>query len=268
MKDRIDPWIRGLLIANAVVIVLLLGLVAYGAIGSTPGHPAQGTPEASASGSPDLMTMGLAHIPTNSACVLCHDSGGSAALKVIPALGHPLEGWRQCLTCHTNQDLGLKAPGHDGIQETECLNCHKEAVPGPAITQPHSQLQDQHCLDCHGNFVHLPTSMASKSEDSCTYCHKPTPLPPPQYPHIAGENLDCRACHQSPQVGGLPVDHALRDDSTCLLCHTIKTTATSGSPAAPAPASPTSPTGSSPTPFRTLVPSPTAGASSAAAGSP
>ena len=46
-----------------------------------------------------------------------------------------------------------EAPGHSGIAEMECLNCHKIAPPGPAITQPHSQLQDQLCLDCHGSYA-------------------------------------------------------------------------------------------------------------------
>ena len=225
MRRTLDIAITILILVNIVVIAGLLTVVVFDKLEVTkPGHPAQAS--ASPSASADTMQMGLAHIPTNNACVLFHESGGSAGLKTVPALGHALEGWRACLTCHTNEDLGRKAPGHEGIAQTECLNCHKEPVAGPTITQPHSKLQDQHCLDCHGNYAHLPSSMASKSEYQCTVCHKPTTLPPPQYPHTQGAKLECRSCHQSEEVGALPIDHALRGDSTCLLCHDIKVGAT------------------------------------------
>jgi hypothetical protein len=239
-RRRVDRSIRLLVVADLVLVVGLVGLFAVALFRYLPtaGHPAQGSPAASASASAGLMTMGLAHIPTNSPCVLCHESGGTAALKVIPAIAHPLEGWRQCTACHTNEDLGLRAPGHTGIAETECLKCHKEAVEGPPITQPHAALQDQHCLDCHGSVAHLPSTMASMNESSCTWCHKPTTLPPPEYPHAPDLGKDCRECHQSPQTGNLPVDHALYPDTSCLLCHLIKTT--SSSPPASGSSSPAS----------------------------
>ncbi|MDH5242725.1 MAG: hypothetical protein OEX05_02190 [Chloroflexota bacterium] len=219
-RTRLERWIAVLVVLNAGIVAILLGTVILDQINSPPpGHPAQ--QGSSPSPTAELMEMGLAHIPTSNACVLCHESGGSAGLKVIPAIGHPLDGWRQCLVCHTNEKLGRSAPGHSGIPETECLNCHKIAPPGPAITQPHSALQDQLCLDCHGSFSHLPSSMASRDEDSCTLCHVPTALPPPEYAHAVNERLGCRDCHQSADVGSLPIDHALRSDSTCLLCHLI-----------------------------------------------
>ena len=156
-------------------------------------------------------------------------------LKVVPAMLHPLEGWRRCLVCHTDETLGRQAPGHVGIAEEECLNCHKVSQGGPAITQPHAALHDQHCLDCHGGVAHLPSSMASSKETDCVLCHKPAALPPPQYPHAADARLSCRSCHRSAEVGNLPIDHALRQDSTCLLCHDIKEvpTAPVGTPGAP-----------------------------------
>jgi len=209
--------IRALLVANVAVIALLL-IVVLTSLPEAPGHPAQASPSASF----DLMSMGLAHIPTSASCLLCHETGGAGGLKPIPAIGHPLEGWRRCATCHTNDLLGRTAPGHQGIPEEECLNCHKLPPEGPTITQPHSRLQDQKCLDCHGTFAHLPSSMVSKSQDECWLCHKPTELPPPEYPHVLDAALGCRECHISPQVGGLPIDHALRKDSTCLLCHDVK----------------------------------------------
>jgi hypothetical protein len=187
---------------------------------SNAGHPVQAG-MASPTSSPDLMEMGLAHIPTSSACVLCHDEDGYIGLKDVPAILHPIEGWRRCTVCHTNPELGREAPGHEGIAEEECLNCHRSGQDGPPITQPHAVLQDQACLNCHGGVAHLPQSMATTEQSDCVLCHKPTTLPPPEYPHPADNPLSCRACHQSAQVGGLPIDHALRVEGTCLLCHDL-----------------------------------------------
>jgi len=216
----VDRWIKVLIGLNAI----LIGSVAFGLLTnlmtSAAGHPDQ-APLSSASPSPPLIEMGLAHIPTNNDCVLCHDANGYVGLRVVPAILHPIEGWRRCVTCHTNPDLGRTAPGHEGIAEEECLNCHKTGEAGPAITQPHAALHDQACLDCHGSVAHLPSSMATTDQSDCVLCHKPAQLPPPTYPHAADAQLSCRTCHQSAQVGGLPIDHALRADRTCLLCHDI-----------------------------------------------
>jgi hypothetical protein len=219
VRGPVELLIRALLVANVGLIAVVL-IVVLTAGREAPGGLAQASP----SGSIDLMSMGLAHIPTSASCLLCHESGGSGGLKPIPAIGHPLEGWRRCVTCHTNETLGRTAPGHQDIPEEECLNCHKLPPEGPAITQPHSRLQDQNCLDCHGTYAHLPTSMVGRNQDECWLCHKPTALPPPEYPHELQSATGCRECHGSPEVGGLPIDHARRENSTCLLCHDIKST--------------------------------------------
>jgi hypothetical protein len=172
--------------------------------------------------------MGLAHIPTSSECVLCHDAGGSTGVKPVPAIGHPLAGWTACQACHTNEDLG-KAPGHIGIDQAECTNCHKEAKLGPPITQAHADLHEA-CLDCHGDFAHLPTSMVGRNQDDCWLCHKPNPERPPQKPHPDRPDLTCRTCHQASDVGALPIDHALRDDASCVLCHQMTAAQLSPSP--------------------------------------
>ena len=219
------PLGAGGLIGNAVdlvLVVVILALAATSAVlvygfASSGGQPAQLIPVASPSFG--LMPMGNAHIPTTNACVLCHAAGGD--VKTPPAILHPIEGWRRCLTCHTNENLGRTAPGHEGIAETECLNCHKTGQAGPAITQPHVALHDQHCLECHGSVAHLPSTMASSRESDCVLCHKAATLPPPSYPHAADVFLGCRSCHQSAEVGALPIDHARRSDATCLLCHEI-----------------------------------------------
>jgi hypothetical protein len=65
--------------------------------------------------------------------------------------------------------------------------------------------------------------MVGKNPSDCTICHKPTELPPPQYPHPPESIKSCRACHQSAEIGALPMTHALYTDGMCLLCHNIKT---------------------------------------------
>ncbi len=222
-----DRTLRLLIVLNLIVVGLLAAtmvadwLQIIPARGTGPG--ANGTaplPGVSANPSPELMQMGLAHIPTSNDCLLCHISGGSSAVKTIPAIGHQLAGWTACLTCHTNEKLGRDAPGHTGIAETECSNCHKVAQQGPAITQAHASL-NKPCLDCHGSVAHLPTSMVGRNQDECWLCHKPNPSPPPIKPHPDPQSLTCRSCHQSADAGALPIDHALRRDDTCVLCHDI-----------------------------------------------
>jgi hypothetical protein len=209
---------RALVLVAIVLLAGLTGVLAVGLVLTSGSQPAQLI--ASPAPTLDLMPMGNAHIPTTNACLLCHGTAGE--VKAVPAILHPVEGWRRCLTCHTDQNLGRMAPGHEGITEEECLNCHKVAAAGPAITRPHAEIQGKACLDCHGSVAHLPSSMASMDGADCVLCHKPTDLPPPAYPHSVDSRLVCSSCHRSPEVGGLPIDHARRTDATCLLCHQIK----------------------------------------------
>ena len=216
-RRRVEGAIRLLVAANVAALGIVAAIVLFG-MSSGPGtKPPQIAPRPSASA--ELIAMGAAHIPTTNACVLCHGSGGQ--VKTVPAILHPIEGWRRCLTCHEDENLGRAAPGHEGIAEEECLNCHKTAQTGPAITQPHATLANKACLTCHGSVAHLPATMASSKEGDCVLCHKPTSLPPPAYPHPADARLSCRTCHRSAEAGALPIDHALRADTTCLLCHEI-----------------------------------------------
>lgn len=207
-----------LVVVNTIVIGFIAAVLLFGLPTAPGAQPvdARATPRPT----PGLMSMGNAHIPTTNACVLCHGAGGE--VKTMPAILHPVEGWRRCVQCHTDGKLGRTAPGHENIAEEECLNCHKTAEAGPAITQPHARLHDQRCLDCHGGVAHLPSTMASSSEAGCVLCHKPAALAPPEYPHAPDARLSCRSCHRSAEVGALPIDHALRADDTCLLCHDIQ----------------------------------------------
>lgn len=243
MNRNVDRGLRILIVANFLVVAVLAGLMVADWLQIIPSRGEDGSAAPSASASAELMQMGLAHIPTSNSCLLCHDQGGQ--VKAIPPLGHPLAGWTECLVCHTNEDLGRKAPGHDGIAQSECLNCHKEAPQGPTITQAHANL-NKPCLDCHGSVAHLPSSMVGRNQDQCFLCHKPLASPPPQQPHPTNPNLTCRSCHQASDVGALPITHALYADDTCVLCHDMNLGAspvpsTSPEPATKPSASPASP---------------------------
>lgn len=221
MRRRFDRLIRLLIALNVVAVASLLVAVALAALLSSSriGTPAQlAAPDPSST--PDLVRMGIAHIPTTASCLLCHESGGSSGVKPVPVLGHQVEGWERCLICHTNDSLARTAPGHDGIPENECLSCHSSAPDGPAITQAHAALP-QACLSCHGTFAHLPATMEGRDPGQCWLCHQPAPEPPPQRPHPEVQGTGCRACHQASDVGALPMDHAFRGNDTCVLCHVI-----------------------------------------------
>jgi hypothetical protein len=215
MKTRVDLGLRLLIVANFIVVAVLAAAMVGDWMRVEPTIV-----KAEASPTMAVFEMGLAHIPTSAECVLCHEAGGSAGMKPVPAIGHPLEGWTACLACHTNEDLGRSAPGHEGIDQGECLNCHKEAQEGPAITQAHADLHEA-CLDCHGDFAHLPTSMVGRNQDECWLCHKPNPEPAPEKPHPDRPDVTCRTCHRASDVGALPIDHSLRSDESCTLCHKL-----------------------------------------------
>ncbi len=95
MKRRLDRSIRLLIALNVFAIGALLAIVAFSSLGTNLGTPAQlqtRTPS-----SFDLVEMGIAHIPTTASCLLCHETGGDSRVKVVPAIGHELEGWTRCL---------------------------------------------------------------------------------------------------------------------------------------------------------------------------
>ena len=248
-----DKTLRLLILLNLVTVAMLASLMVANWLQIIPtrsSDAASGVPAAAgASPSAGLFQMGMAHIPTSAQCVLCHEGGGSSAVKTIPAMGHPLAGFTACLTCHTNDKLGRAAPGHAGIPESECTNCHKEPTQGPKITQAHAAL-NKPCLDCHGSVAHLPTSMVGRNQTDCELCHKPNPSPPPIKPHPDPQGLKCRDCHQSSSVGALPISHALYGDDTCVLCHDIGGASKVPSAASPTPAT-TAPPSALPTPATT-----------------
>lgn len=217
-------------------------------------QPATASPTAAASpastATPDLL-MGGAEIPAGAACAGCHlTDRGVIGLRTIPAMAHPLDGWRQCTGCHATNSLVKTAPGHSGIHATQCLTCHTPAsLPAP-LSRPHRDLQNTACLSCHGSTAPLPADMAHRSESVCWLCHRLPDVPPPIPAHqTARGETDCLTCHVGGKVGALPSDHTARTTAECLLCHDVPL-------GSPAPATTSSATTSSATASSVTAPPP------------
>ena len=214
----------GMTAAVAVTAVFLVARVLPevqrgGYLASTP-SPSSGA--ASPTGSPGLVMNG-AEIPEGAACSSCHlTDKGVIGLRAIPAIAHPLDGWRQCTACHAPDRLVATAPGHSGIHASQCLFCHQPGnLPAP-LSRPHRDLQNQDCLTCHGKTAPLPADMTHRSQSVCWLCHRLTDLPPPIPAHLtAPGETDCLTCHVAGKAGALPRDHAGRTGSECLLCHDV-----------------------------------------------
>jgi hypothetical protein len=185
------------------------------------------TPDASAA-----MNMGGAIIPATALCAGCHENGtGAIGLQQIPVMGHPLEGWSKCASCHAPARLVDTAPGHSGIHASECTVCHKAGDLPVPLSRPHRENQNAACLSCHGSKAPLPTDMTHRREAVCWLCHRlPTVEPPVPAHETARGEADCLTCHVAAgQAGGLPPDHVERPANLCLSCHEITLGATPGS---------------------------------------
>ena len=177
MKSRLRPMLRWVvtsiaLVAGVAAFALILAMTGPGRDGRTAG----GSPGASASAprwSGPLLTMGPGQIalPEGADCGAFHilDSGG-VGVRTIPVVAHPLHGWTECTSCHSDETLVETAPGHTGVHKTDCLVCHNEsAVPVP--TPRHPTLPDADCLGCHGTIAPLPSSMRDRPKELCWLCH-------------------------------------------------------------------------------------------------
>ena len=145
-----------------------------------------------------LMPMGLAHIPTSSSCLLCHETGGEAGVKPDTGHGPPARGLapvRRLPHGRAPRPDRAGPPGDPGgASASTATRSHRTGRPSPSRTPT---LQDQNCLDCHGDVRPPPRRAGRPQPDECWLCHKPHGLPPPQKPPATRQRLTCRNCHQS-----------------------------------------------------------------------
>jgi hypothetical protein len=180
---------------------------------ATSGTPAPIVPAPTRS--PDIAL----EMPVGNDCLACHTTAeGGVGSVPVPPIGHPLEGWGSCTSCHASDRLVATAPGHTGIHADQCLLCHKSTTPA-AVDRPHSLTANSSCLSCHGSIAPLPDSMKGRSESTCFLCHKGTTAAAPGFPHRVPADGLCLTCHVASKVGALPADHADRTNIQSTACH-------------------------------------------------
>ena len=233
--------VRGLLIAVAAVAATLaigvgvgLAFITFGPVQppvaeapeatATPSPiPATAAPTAPASPGPTSGPIAAPsfelEMPVGDDCLACHTtSDGGVGNVEVPPLGHPLDGWTECTSCHANDRLVATAPGHTGIHAEQCLVCHTSTT-AAAQDRPHSLTANAQCLSCHGTIAPLSDHMKGRSEATCFLCHKGTSAQLPGFPHRVPDDGLCLTCHVASGVGALPADHADRTNIQCTSCH-------------------------------------------------
>ena len=151
--------------------------------------------------------MGGAIVPETADCSGCHATpAGGIGLASIPKMGHALEGWGKCASCHAPNRLVDTAPGHSGIHATECTICHQPGDLPTPLSRPHRENQNQACLTCHGKTAPLPSDMTHREESVCWLCHRLPTIEPPVPAHdTAPGEADCLTCHVAKgEAGALP----------------------------------------------------------------
>jgi hypothetical protein len=175
-------------------VVALFGVVATAAIvlGGTElggfawgSHPPTSQPSATPNPSPSpwlvVTAPGQVRMPDTATCSACHVStAGTVGVNPIPAIAHPVDGWRQCTACHASDRLVKTAPGHTGIHAEECLVCHTKST-ASAPPPKHPAMPNADCLFCHGKTAPLPHDMATRASTLCWLCHHtPAGSPSPE----------------------------------------------------------------------------------------
>lgn len=225
-------------LAVAVLFILVIGVLAFFAIQSSPTKP----PAVADAGAQLLSADVLAdiygpvwlnhelHQQIVGDCKICHHNSADAIKPCAechgaafnpkdinkPGLTHIYH--LRCIGCHTELGSG----------PTQCEQCHtKASVPPMKASHPLTQLQD--CLKCHGSkgipgVTKIPASHSGVPISVCQLCHKP-PLDSdmsavPRIPHDK-DQPGCLQCHGEGIAGAkkVPASHAGRTEETCLLCH-------------------------------------------------
>ncbi len=142
-----------------------------------------------------------------------------------------------CIKCHTQEVMDVKAEGARHLSEVTCLDCHTEHPPAgsnaiPQCSQCHDPQEKKHftvdgCEKCH--YPHYPLRMdfATVGEELkpvCLSCHELQGVELAKYPskHSQmscaechpkhGTFQECQACHEG--HGGVEMTY-----QDCLRCH-------------------------------------------------
>jgi hypothetical protein len=221
---------RALLAMAAAIVTVAIGIgvglvvISFGLGGPLLGEApaATATPRqspATATPAPTTLPDLALQMPVGDNCVACHTTPtGGVGTVPVPPIGHPLEGWTSCTSCHANDRLVKTAPGHTGIHADQCLLCHKATTPAGAA-RPHSLHPEVPCTSCHGTKAPLPASMRDRSGTTCWLCHQGSSAKAPLYLHPTPADGRCLTCHVAGKLGALPADHEGRTNAQCSECH-------------------------------------------------
>jgi hypothetical protein len=218
MVRALGPVLRWIAVAGLVIGVGVgvgLAVINLGLTPPSTGDIPVASPTPGSSSTPTTAPDLALQMPTGD-CTACHRTPGETI--AVPPIGHPLEGWTSCTSCHANDRLVKTAPGHSGVHAEQCILCHKATTPA-AVDRPHSLTKNANCLACHGSLAPLPESMRNRSGTTCWLCQQGSGVQAPAYAHRTPTDGKCLTCHAAGKAGALPADHLSRTDAMCLACH-------------------------------------------------
>ena len=162
------------------------------------------------------------HIPTTSACGVCHTNFTSFNPAVMSHTGITTN----CITCHGGAYTAVNAQAKTATHITttqSCEICHKSTKAWLPATFTHG-VADTNCVSCHDGVkatgkptVHIPISALA-----CSACHRQTawlPLITP-YAHTGIVAGTCATCHINtyPSIDVKLANH-VPTTASCEVCH-------------------------------------------------
>jgi hypothetical protein len=170
------PWIDVVIAALTTVVAALAVALVFIVVNDVRLNPPLATPTPTPFPSIAGFSMNGVVISDPDACGGCHLSDDVIGLRPIPALAHPVDGWRDCTACHATGRLVEVASGHVGITKDQCLSCHPlEGGDLDPSTRPHHIYPGQACTNCHGVGKQAPMPDLMTGRTACWLCHHSVP---------------------------------------------------------------------------------------------
>jgi hypothetical protein len=166
-----------------------------------------------------LARTGVAHLPTNEDCRVCHVPG-TFATAVFDHQGIV----DNCASCHNGTNATGLTPDHVSILDLrgntrDCSDCHNTTAFAGARFD-HTGIVNN-CASCHDGatapgkpFTHIPTNA------DCSQCHLTTGFLPTTFDHQGIVN-NCASCHDGTYATGKSATH-VPTSQDCGVCHNTR----------------------------------------------